>query len=46
MFTNGLTEGPIVVMELIGADANNKWKHVIGNSGKKLSKRSVKRNKI
>lgn len=34
MFTNCLAEDSIVVMELIGADAQNKWKHVIGNSGK------------
>ncbi|RMZ95408.1 nucleoside diphosphate kinase 7 isoform X2 [Brachionus plicatilis] len=30
--TNGLTEGPIVVMELIGSDAQNKWKNIIGIS--------------
>ncbi|CAF0792128.1 unnamed protein product [Brachionus calyciflorus] len=30
--TNALTEGPIVVMELLGADALNKWKSVIGVS--------------
>lgn len=31
-FTNSLSEGPILVMELIGADAHNKWVSIIGQS--------------
>ncbi len=32
-FTNSLCEGPILVMELIGAEAQSKWLSIIGQSG-------------
>ena len=32
-FTNSLSEGPILVMELVGAEAQQKWISIIGQSG-------------
>jgi hypothetical protein len=33
-FSNTLSDGPILVIELIGNDAQGKWLSIIGASGK------------
>jgi len=42
LLVNAVSEGPIVVMELMGSDCLGKWINIIGMSGSCLTKKNMK----